>query len=40
MADPNETVAVSSTLPKELFDALVELASKRGVSANTVCKMR
>jgi hypothetical protein len=34
MAD--ETVTVSSTLPKDLFDALVELAKKRGVSANTV----
>ena len=36
MADTNETVTVSSTLPKSLFDALVELAKKRGVSANTV----
>jgi hypothetical protein len=36
MAGPNETVTVSSTLPKDLFDALVELAKKRGVSANTV----
>lgn len=36
MADTNETVTVSSTLPKNLFDVLVELAKKRGVSANTV----
>ena len=36
MADANETVTVSSTLPKDLFDALVELAKKRGVSASTV----
>jgi hypothetical protein len=36
MADTNETVTVSSTLPKSLFDVLVELAKKRGVSANTV----
>src|SRR5690348_5153494 len=36
MADTNETVTVSSTLPKSLFDALVELSKKRGVSANTV----
>jgi hypothetical protein len=36
MADANETVTVSSTLSKDLFDALIELAKKRGVSANTV----
>jgi len=38
MADANETVTVSSTLPKDLFDVLVDLAKKRGVSANTVLK--
>jgi hypothetical protein len=36
MSDANETVPVTANLPKELFDALVELAKQRGVSANTV----
>jgi hypothetical protein len=36
MADANEPVKITANLPKELFDALVELANKRGVSANTV----
>lgn len=36
MADPNDTVPVTANLSKDLFDALVELANKRGVSANTV----
>lgn len=36
MADGNDTVPVTARLPKELFDALVQLAKQRGVSANTV----
>lgn len=36
MADSNEPVRVTADLSKELFDALVDLANKRGVSANTV----
>ena len=36
MADPNDTVPVTANLSKDLFDALVELANQRGVSANTV----
>jgi hypothetical protein len=36
MTDANETVPVTANLSKDLFDALVELANKRGVSANTV----
>jgi hypothetical protein len=36
MADPNDLVPVTASLSKELFDALVDLANKRGVSANTV----
>ncbi|MEH2506159.1 MULTISPECIES: hypothetical protein [unclassified Bradyrhizobium] len=36
MADPNEPVKITADLPKELFDALVDLAKQRGVSANTV----
>jgi hypothetical protein len=34
--DANDNVPVTANLPKDLFDALVELANKRGVSANTV----
>ena len=36
MADANEPVKITADLSKELFDALVELAKQRGVSANTV----
>lgn len=34
MAD--DTVPITASLSKELFDALVSLAKQRGVSANTV----
>lgn len=36
MADANEPVKITADLSKELFDALIELANQRGVSANTV----
>jgi hypothetical protein len=31
MADPKDLVPVTASLSKELFDALVDLANKRGV---------
>lgn len=31
-----ETVSITAKMSKELFDALVSLAEKRGVTANTV----
>jgi len=34
--DRDDAVSVSAELPRSLLDALVELANKRGVSANTV----
>ena len=36
MADANDLVKFTADLPKALFDALVYLATKRGVTANTV----
>lgn len=37
MTDPQEkTVTVTAELPESLLAALVDLANKRGVSANTV----
>jgi hypothetical protein len=36
MADNEELVPVTANLSKSLFDALVRLATERGVSANTV----
>jgi hypothetical protein len=36
MADNDELVSVTANLSKPLFDALVKLATERGVSANTV----
>lgn len=36
MADADDTVPITANLTKELFDTLVDLANKRGVSANTV----
>jgi hypothetical protein len=36
MADANDLVKFTADLPKALFDALVDLATKRGVTANTV----
>ena len=36
MADSNDTVKVTAELPKELFDALVQLAKDRGISPNTI----
>jgi len=37
MADaPEKMVTVTAELPQSLLDALVDLANKRGVSANTV----
>jgi hypothetical protein len=37
MADtPEKTVTVTAELPQSMLDALVELAKKRGVNANTV----
>lgn len=36
MADATATVPIKATLSREQFDALVELADRRGVSANTV----
>jgi predicted DNA-binding protein len=36
MAGSDDLVTVSAALPRELFDALVQLAKQRGVSANTI----
>lgn len=36
MADNEDTVPITATLSKALYDALVKLATERGVSANTV----
>ena len=36
MADKDEKVVITAELPQSLLDKLVELANKRGVSANTV----
>jgi len=36
MADADEPVKITADLSKDLFDALIELAKQRGVSANTV----
>jgi len=36
MADNEDMVPVTATLSRSLYDALVKLATERGVSANTV----
>lgn len=36
MAENEETVPITATLSKSLYEALVKLATERGVSANTV----
>lgn len=36
MADNEKSIPIQGELPESLFNALVELAEKRGVSANTV----
>ena len=36
MADADEPVKITADLSKELFETLVDLAKKRGVTANTV----
>ena len=36
MADSDDTVPVTAQLSQEVFNALVQLAKERGVSANTV----
>jgi hypothetical protein len=36
MADNDDMVPITATLSKSLYDALVKLATERGVSANTV----
>jgi hypothetical protein len=36
MADNDEMVPITANLSRSLYDALVKLASERGVSANTV----
>ncbi len=36
MADTTKTVSITGEIPRSLYDALLELANKRGVSANTV----
>jgi hypothetical protein len=36
MADNDEMVPITANLSRPLYDALVKLASERGVSANTV----
>jgi hypothetical protein len=36
MSDNDDMVPITATLPKSLYDALVQLATERGVSANTV----
>jgi hypothetical protein len=36
MTDNEKTIPIKGELPESLFNALVELAKKRGVSANTV----
>ncbi|GAC1500772.1 MAG: hypothetical protein NVS4B4_14320 [Bradyrhizobium sp.] len=36
MAENDDLVPITATLSKSLYDALVKLATERGVSANTV----
>jgi hypothetical protein len=36
MAENDDTVPITATLSKSLYEALVQLATERGVSANTV----
>jgi predicted transcriptional regulator len=36
MADSPKTVSITAEIPEDLYNALLELANKRGVSANTV----